>query len=185
MAALRTSGSASDSSGSSQGSQVVGVETTDHPSVDQLLAGGRLKQLRPAGPAAGRRQKRRILVADDSIPVRETERRLLESRGYEVEVAVDGMDAWNALRTGSYDLVVTDVDMPRMNGFEMIKLIRSKTEYNHIDIVVITGLEKRDIDKKGGVPPAVTIFPKPVPWQQVKGFVQAALSRRELAGRQR
>jgi excisionase family DNA binding protein len=94
----------------------------------------------------------------------------------------NGMEAMVLLERMRPSLLILDLGMPRMNGFEMIRLIRSKTEFNHIDIVVITGLERRDVDKKGGVPPAVTIFPKPVPWQQVKGFVQAALSRRELAG---
>ncbi len=55
---------------------------------------------------------RRILVADDSLTVRELERKLLAGRGYHVETAIDGADAWNALRVGAYDLLVTDIDMP-------------------------------------------------------------------------
>ena len=51
-------------------------------------------------------------MVDDSITVREVERQLLANHGYEVEVAVDGMDGWNAVRAGHYDLVISDVDMP-------------------------------------------------------------------------
>ena len=58
---------------------------------------------------------------DDSITVRELERQLLESRGYAVDVAVDGVDGWNAVRAGRYDLVVSDVDMPRMDGIELVR----------------------------------------------------------------
>ena len=58
---------------------------------------------------------RRVLVVDDSLTVRELERKLLESRGYNVEMAVDGMDGWNAVRTGAFDLVISDVDMPRLD----------------------------------------------------------------------
>src|SRR5262249_6060796 len=60
-------------------------------------------------------QKRRILVVDDSFTVRETERKLLERAGFDVKTAVDGMEGWNAVRSAQFDLVVSDVDMPRMN----------------------------------------------------------------------
>ena len=65
-----------------------------------------------------------MLVVDDSLTVRELERKLLGNHGYEVEVAVDGMDGWNAVRTGHFDLVVTDIDMPRMDGIELVTLIK-------------------------------------------------------------
>ena len=64
-----------------------------------------------------------MLVVDDSLTVRELERKLLSGHGYEVEIAVDGMDGWNAVRTGHFDLVVTDIDMPRMDGIELVGLI--------------------------------------------------------------
>ena len=70
-------------------------------------------------PRTNRRERairKRVLVVDDSITVRELERQLLEKRQYHVDVAVDGQDGWNALLQRDYDLVVTDVDMPRMDG---------------------------------------------------------------------
>ena len=125
-----------------------------------------------------------VLIAEDDEALCKLYMRTFSSWKLPIKLITvnNGMEAMVLVERMRPSLLILDLGMPRMNGFEMIKLIRSKTEYNHIDIVVITGLEKRDIDKKGGVPPAVTIFPKPVPWQQVKGFVQAALSRRELAG---
>ena len=71
-----------------------------------------------------------MLVVDDSVTVREVERQTLESHGYVVEVAVDGMDGWNAVRTGQYDLVVTDVDMPRMDGIELVRRLRADQRYH-------------------------------------------------------
>ena len=62
-----------------------------------------------------------MLVVDDSLTVRELERKLLGNHGYDVEVAVDGMDGWNAVRTGHFNLVVTDIDMPRMDGIELVR----------------------------------------------------------------
>ncbi|WP_163491388.1 response regulator, partial [Escherichia coli] len=67
---------------------------------------------------AGGAQRKRILVVDDSLTVRELERKLLLGRGYDVAVAVDGMDGWNALRSEHFDLLITDIDMPRMDGIE-------------------------------------------------------------------
>ena len=68
-----------------------------------------------------------MLVVDDSLTVRELERKLLLDRGYDVEVAVDGMDGWNAVRAGHFDLVITDIDMPRMDGIELVRLITKDT----------------------------------------------------------
>ena len=87
-------------------------------SIEARLDGGGLRTRRPAQVA---RRAKRILVVDDSITVREVERQLLEQRGYEVDIAVDGLEAWNALRAGRYDLLVSDVDMPRMTGIELVR----------------------------------------------------------------
>jgi len=82
--------------------------------------------------------KKRVLVADDSISVRELVRQLLKSQGYEVETAVDGLDAWNKLREASADLVVTDVDMPRMDGIELVRSIKQDNQFKNIPVVVVS-----------------------------------------------
>jgi two-component system sensor histidine kinase and response regulator WspE len=64
--------------------------------------------------------RKKVLVVDDSLTVRELERKLLANRGYQVTVAVDGMDGWNAVRAEHFDLVITDIDMPRMDGIELV-----------------------------------------------------------------
>ena len=71
-----------------------------------------------------RGKQKRVLAVDDSLTVRELVRKLLASRGYLADVAVDGMDGWNAVRAGHYDLVITDVDMPRLDGIELATLIK-------------------------------------------------------------
>lgn len=81
---------------------------------------------------------RRILVVEDSFIVREKERKLLENKGYEVDTAMDGMDGWNHLRTESYDMVVTDIDMPRMNGFELIRNIKEHAELKFLPVIVVS-----------------------------------------------
>jgi two-component system sensor histidine kinase and response regulator WspE len=117
-------------------------------SVDKLVATGRLIKVRGDGPAATTARKR-VLVVDDSLTVRELERKLLHNRGYDVEVAVDGMDGWNAVRTGTFDLVVTDVDMPRMDGIELVTLIRKDPHVRSLPVMVVSYKDREEDRRRG------------------------------------
>jgi two-component system sensor histidine kinase and response regulator WspE len=75
---------------------------------------------------------------------------VLEARGYLVDVAVDGVDGWNALRTGRYDLVVTDVDMPRLDGIELVRRVRADRRYASLPIVIVS-YKDRDEDRLRGL----------------------------------
>jgi two-component system, chemotaxis family, sensor histidine kinase and response regulator WspE len=119
-------------------------------SMDRLVASGRPNQVRDGGTAAEERRRKRVLVVDDSITVRELERKLLGNRGYDVEVAVDGMDGWNAVRAGHFDLVVTDVDMPRMDGIELVGLINKDPKLKAVPVMVVS-YKDRDEDRKRGL----------------------------------
>ncbi len=88
--------------------------------------------------------KKRILVVDDSITVREMERKLLQNRGYIADVAVDGMEGWNAVRSSPYDLVISDIDMPRMNGIELIKEIKRHPRLGSIPVIVVSYRDRED-----------------------------------------
>jgi two-component system chemotaxis sensor kinase CheA len=85
-------------------------------------------------------QRRRLLIAEDSITARTLLRSILESAGYEVVATVDGMDALTRLKTEPFDLVVSDVDMPRMNGFELTSKIRADQKLGELPIVLVTAL---------------------------------------------
>ena len=91
-----------------------------------------------------------MLVVDDSLTVRELERKLLDQHGYEVEVAVDGMDGWNAVRTGHFDLVVTDIDMPRMDGIELVTLIKKDPHLKSLPVMIVS-YKDRDEDRRRGL----------------------------------
>lgn len=102
-------------------------------------------------PAGGTRDKAGVvLVVDDSITTRTMEKNLLEAAGYDVRVAVDGVEAWAALKTEKVDLVVSDVDMPRMNGFELTQRIREDRRLADLPVVLVTALDSRE-DKERGV----------------------------------
>lgn len=83
-----------------------------------------------------RRTGKRVLVVDDSLEAREFERKLLEYRGYEVVTADDGIDAWNAVRSESFDLMITDVDMPLLDGIRLIRLIRNDGRLGRLPILI-------------------------------------------------
>lgn len=118
-------------------------------SIDNLLARERITKLWSTEEQNNTKRKR-ILVVDDSLTVREVERRLLQSRGYEVEVAVDGMDGWNALHRSKFSLVITDIDMPRMNGIELSRKIKTDEQLKGIPLVIIS-YKDREEDRVAGL----------------------------------
>lgn len=91
----------------------------------------------------------RILVVDDSLTVREVERKLLENGGYEVAVAVDGVDGWNQLIEQAFDLVVTDVDMPRMNGIELVTRIRAEPRLEKLPVIIVSYKDREEDRQRG------------------------------------
>src|SRR5579859_297998 len=101
--------------------------------------------------AKGAEAKRKsILVAEDSITARTLLKNILESAGYQVRTAVDGVDAFTALRTEEFDLVVSDVDMPRMSGFDLTAKIRADRKLSELPVVLVTALQSRE-DRERGV----------------------------------
>lgn len=95
-------------------------------------------------------RRRSVLVVEDSITARTLLRTILESAGYSVVTAVDGIDALTQLRTSEFDIVVSDVDMPRMNGFDLTAKIRSEKKFADLPVVLVTALESRE-DRERGV----------------------------------
>jgi two-component system sensor histidine kinase and response regulator WspE len=118
-------------------------------SIEKLVSGGHLNKVQGSDEPGRRVARKRVLVVDDSFTVRELERKLIDSRGYDVEVAVDGMDGWNALRGGAFDLVVTDIDMPRMDGIDLVKLIRKDTRLRTLPVMVVSYKDRQEDRQRG------------------------------------
>ncbi len=107
-------------------------------SIESLLADTRFidrQRLSLKSPAP---RRKRILAVDDSLTVRELQRKILTSHGYLADVAVDGLDGWNAVRTGQYDLVITDIDMPRMDGIDLVTRIKSDELLKAIPVLILS-----------------------------------------------
>lgn len=118
-------------------------------SIDNLLSGAGIRKVDRDEISITESGRKRILVVDDSITVREVERQLLLNMGYEVDAAVNGMDGWNAVRSCHYDLVVTDVDMPRMNGIELVKNIKGDANLSHLPVIIVSYKDQEEDRIKG------------------------------------
>jgi two-component system chemotaxis sensor kinase CheA len=92
---------------------------------------------------------KRILVVEDSITSRMLLKGILESAGYDVKTAVDGIDGFTALRAERFDLVVSDVEMPRMDGFDLTARIRADRGLAEVPVVLVTALESREDRERG------------------------------------
>ncbi|HLA41853.1 MAG TPA: response regulator, partial [Aggregatilineales bacterium] len=91
----------------------------------------------------------RILVVDDSITTRTLERNILQGAGYEVLTAIDGVEALALLETEKINLVVSDIEMPRIDGFELVEWIRQSPVYGDVPIVLVTSLESQEHRERG------------------------------------
>jgi two-component system chemotaxis sensor kinase CheA len=103
-----------------------------------------------AAPAERTQSQSAILVAEDSITSRTLLKSILETAGYEVETAVDGVDAYTKLKAGQFDLVVSDVDMPRLNGFGLTAKVRADKRLAETPVILITALDSRS-DREHGI----------------------------------
>lgn len=112
-------------------------------SADQLTQVGR--------KVAGRQEERRkrVLVVDDSLTVRELQRKLLDHHGYEVEVAVDGMDGWDALRGSRFDLLISDIDMPRLDGIELVQRVRADPDLRSLPVMIVSYKDRAEDRQRG------------------------------------
>lgn len=98
----------------------------------------------------GDAQPKSILVAEDSITSRMLLRGVLEAAGYRVSVAVDGEDAFEKLRSDSFDLLISDVDMPRLNGFDLTARVRTDAQLQTLPVVLVTSLASA-ADRERGI----------------------------------
>jgi len=107
-----------------------------------VIADRRLSHQTPGG--------QRILVVDDSLNTREIEREILEAHGYRVTLAEDGLDGWQKALGGHFDAVITDVDMPGLDGFSLTARLRGHDQYRSTPIVIVTSRQKPE-DKQRGI----------------------------------
>ena len=132
------------------GSPVLILDVDDlRRGIDRLLDEGRLRRTDASVGSGQRRRRKKVLITDDSITVREVQRQLLSGRGYEVQTAVDGVDGYNIAREEVFDLIITDIDMPRMNGIEFVAKIRADGKLKDTPVVVVSYKDREEDRLRG------------------------------------
>jgi len=117
--------------------------------VEKLVVDGELGRVSSGTARVVAVARKRVLVVDDSLTVRELERKLLAGRGYDVTIAVDGMDGWNAVRSERFDLVITDIDMPRLDGIELVTLIRRDPHLQETPVMIVSYKDRAEDRQRG------------------------------------
>lgn len=109
----------------------------------------RLPEELPRPTPAPPREPPRILLVEDTLITRELERSILEAAGYRVETAQDGLDALQKLERGTFHLVITDIEMPRLDGLELTARIRQDPRWVNLPIVIITAYTDEERRRRG------------------------------------
>ena len=81
--------------------------------------------------------------------MREVQRQILANRGYLVDTAVDGLDGWHLLRNGEFDLVISDVDMPRMNGIDLVRSIKQDPRLRDVPVMIVSYKDREEDRRRG------------------------------------
>ncbi|WP_176256677.1 response regulator [Derxia lacustris] len=133
---------------------------------------------RSARGGAGMRM--RILLVEDDAPTRRLFERKLAQWNFELDLLTvgDGIEALMKLPQWQPDLLVTDLVMPHLDGFAMLRRLREAREYDRVDLVVITGLDAATVAERGGLPPDALLLHKPLAWDRLHGFIEARISAR-------
>ncbi len=97
-----------------------------------------------------KKEKQRILVVEDSVSTREIEKSILESYGYQVDIASDGIEGLEKAQKVKYDLVLSDIEMPRMDGFALVEKLRNIEDYKHTPIIIVSSRDREE-DKRRGI----------------------------------
>lgn len=119
----------------------------------------------------------RVLVVEDQMSLRQLYQMTLASWDLPLEVLTAENGYQGLLMTGEQhpDLLIADLSMPYMDGFEMIRTLKAAEEFADLEIVVVSALDKFEIEARGGLPEGVTVFPKPIPFADLKRLVQSKL----------
>jgi len=119
--------------------------------------------------------EKKLLVVDDSSSIRELLKITLEAENYQVTLSVDGLDALNYLDGRHYDLIITDLHMPNMNGMELIGEIRKKEEYKYVPILFLTTETKADLKMQAKKEGATGWLTKPFDGDKLKRTIKRVL----------
>lgn len=119
----------------------------------------------------------RVLIAEDDRLMQALYEKTVATWDMPIQVKIvpSGFEGLMEIGRSAPDLLVADLMMPDLDGFAMIRRLRADPQLAHMDIIVVTGLSVEDIDEQGGLPEDVLIYGKPIPFRELKGYIQAKL----------
>ena len=157
-----------------------GHRRINRASVQRLLDGGPQAQ-RPESPARTSHLERlKVLVVEDDSILLKLYKTVIASWNLPVEVitASNGIEGLIRVGKDAPDLMITDLSMPGMDGFQLIRNLASSSFREGMEIAVVTGMDTAEIDARGGLPPGIQVFPKPVPFAQLGTILNSIIERR-------
>ena len=157
---------------------IVGQESQGLQAERSLEPSGTTERESSVGASPSGRRGRWVLVVDDSISVRKVASKLLRASGFEVDLAVDGLDALDFLRENSYEAVVTDLEMPQMHGYELIAEIRRRPQTKDLPVVVVTSRTGRKHVEKALELGADACLGKPFTQNDLLGTLEKTIKER-------
>lgn len=137
----------------------------------------RKRQTGPAPRAAARSAELRVLIAEDDRLMQALYEKTVATWDMPVKVRIvaSGFEGLVEIGRNPPDLLVADLIMPDLDGFAMIRRLRADPQLSGMDIIVVTGLSQEDIEAQGGLPEDVLVYGKPIPFRELKGYIQARL----------
>lgn len=150
-----------------------------------------IEEFRARSMAGGHAQSRpaattlQVLVAEDDRILQKLYEHTFTSWALPLQFRMvsSGIDGLLEIGRVPPDLLVTDLRMPGLDGFEMIRRLRADPRLQDLDIVVVSGLTEDEILENGGLPADVILYSKPVPFRELKGYVQAKIMAMQRRGR--
>lgn len=134
------------------------------------------------GPEVG---NLRILIAEDDRLMQALYQKTVGSwdMPIEIKIVASGLEGLVEIGRNPPDLLVADLVMPDLDGFAMIRKLRADPQLTNMDIIVVTGLSAEDVEEQGGLPGDVLVYGKPIPFRELKGYIQAKLVHLQRAQR--
>jgi excisionase family DNA binding protein len=137
-----------------------------------------------ATPATGADEPLTVLVAEDDVALQVLYQRTMESWDIPINTVVvgDGFEALMRIGRAKPDLLIVDLQMEKMDGFELVRSLRADDSIDAMDIVVVSGLTPEQIEKRGGIPHDIAVFGKPVPFDELRGYLRAKIAEKRRRG---
>jgi CheY-like chemotaxis protein len=142
-----------------------------------------IERRRGAGSARPRSEdKIDILIVEDDHELRGLYLKTMLGWGLplNVDTAEDGLEALLLIERKRPAILITDLRMATMDGFEFLRKLRAHPEFDSTQVIVVTGLDDETLRQHGALPPGVAVYRKPIPFEKIRGFVEAQIMRREL-----